>query len=354
MRKVRSPLQKVRRLVKLLECLQSGRDYNARDLAELCGVTRRQIFRDLKALQDSGVAVQFEEQRKCYRVANPTFLPTTELTLEESLTLLTLSSNLGEPDDGIPFQDAARDAAIKLSSNLPAHLRDYVGDLGDVIRAYSPQSAKLEGARQWLDLFHRAIRNRKKVRMRYNSLYEQQEIRTLIHPYRIWFCRHTWYVIGRSSLHRSVRMFHLARIIDAEQTSDDYKIPERFSLKRHLGNAWQFLRIRGPDSNVRVRFQPQVATNVSEILWHRTQRTTWNKDGTLDFEVRVSGLSEISWWIMGYADQAEVLEPQELRDLIAERVANMQKMYARKKGKAGGKRKHSSSRSGKKTRTSKS
>ena len=43
--------------------------------------------------------------------------------------------------------------------------------------------------------------------------------------------------------------------------------------------------------------------------------------------VTVSGLNEISWWILGYGDQAEVLKPPELRRLIAQRVDKMATMY---------------------------
>ena len=58
-----------------------------------------------------------------------------------------------------------------------------------------------------------------------------------------------------------------------------------------------------------------------------TQRLTWHDDGTLDFHVRVSGIGEISWWIMGYGDQAEVLEPEPLRELIARRAERMLEQY---------------------------
>ena len=76
-----------------------------------------------------------------------------------------------------------------------------------------------------------------------------------------------------------------------------------------------------------VRFGRQVAQNVAEVTWHKTQQLQFNADGTLDFRVTVSGLNEISWWILGYGDQAEVLEPPELRKMIAERIKRMAKMY---------------------------
>ena len=76
-----------------------------------------------------------------------------------------------------------------------------------------------------------------------------------------------------------------------------------------------------------VRFSRLVAQNVAEVNWHKTQRLDWRDDGTLDFQVTVAGLNEISWWILGYGDQAEVLQPPELRRMVAERTRRMAAMY---------------------------
>jgi proteasome accessory factor B len=84
----------------------------------------------------------------------------------------------------------------------------------------------------------------------------------------------------------------------------------------------------GPDENVVVRFTPMVANNVAEVTWHKTQRLEWLDDGSLDFHVRVSGLSEIVWWILGYGDQAEVIRPAKLRKLAAQRAKNLGQIYS--------------------------
>ena len=76
-----------------------------------------------------------------------------------------------------------------------------------------------------------------------------------------------------------------------------------------------------------MRFSPLVAQNVAEVAWHKTQRVEERPDGSIDFHVRVSGIGEISWWILGYGDQAEVLKPARLRQLIAERAGRMMEMY---------------------------
>jgi proteasome accessory factor B len=66
---------------------------------------------------------------------------------------------------------------------------------------------------------------------------------------------------------------------------------------------------------------------VAEVVWHKTQQTTFLPDGSVEFRVRVSGLREISWWILGYGDQAEVLKPAALRNLVADRAKNMAAVY---------------------------
>jgi len=94
-----------------------------------------------------------------------------------------------------------------------------------------------------------------------------------------------------------------------------------------LRNAWHMIPEPGPDQHVVIRFEKLVARNVAEVSWHKTQKLVWRKDGRLDFHVKVSGIHEIAWWILGYGDQAEVLRPIELRRLIAARAREMVKRY---------------------------
>ena len=65
------------------------------------------------------------------------------------------------------------------------------------------------------------------------------------------------------------------------------------------------------------------------MIWHKTQRTTYEEDGSLLFEVDVDGIGEISWWIMGYGAEAEVLEPPQLRERMAKHVARLADTYAK-------------------------
>ena len=154
-------------------------------------------------------------------------------------------------------------------------------------------------------------------------------IQTRLSPYRLMFSRRSWYVIGRSSIHRQTRLFHLGRIRAIETTSDTYRIPRGFSLERHLRNAWHLIPERGPGSAwCGFASSRWLRGNVAEVQWHKTQQAQFNADGSLDFQVKVSGLHEISWWVLGYGDQAEVIQPSELRALVGRQALQMANLYA--------------------------
>jgi proteasome accessory factor B len=78
--------------------------------------------------------------------------------------------------------------------------------------------------------------------------------------------------------------------------------------------------------DVRLRFTPKVANNVAEVQWHETQKVLRNTDGSATLNFRVDGLGEITWWILGYGDQVEVLAPAALRNRIAEIARGMIKI----------------------------
>jgi predicted DNA-binding transcriptional regulator YafY len=322
---------RIHRLLKLIGLLQSSRGQNAGRLAEECGVTRRTIFRDLEALRQSGVPLVFDDEHQRYHIPGMYFLPPTNFTPEEALAVLVLCHELGT-DSRLPYYAAARSAAVKLENSLPARLRAHLRAVTGSVQIRLGAVTRLDGRQGVYQDIVKAIANRQCMRVMYDSLSDGGMISTRLSPYHLLFSRHSWYVVGRSSLHRQTRTFHLGRILRWEAIGERFRLPRGFSIDRYLRNAWHLIPEAGPDRRVAVRFKPMVARNVAEVLWHKTQRHEFRPDGSLDFFVTVSGLNEISWWILGYGDQAEVIEPPELRKLVADRAERLAAQY---NGRAG-------------------
>jgi proteasome accessory factor B len=296
------------------------------NLADECGVSKRTIFRDLDALRDAEVPLVYDEESQLYSIPSQYFLAPTQFTAEEALAVVLLCHELGERS-GLPFLNAASRAAVKIENTFPQQLRDRIRACAYAVNIRIGNMNPLEGRQQDYQTLMESIAQHRAVRIEYESYTENQLLSTRLHPYRLLFHLHSWYVIGRSSLHRGVRMFNVGRIRALEMLTDQFNIPRGFSMERYLGNAWRLISEPGDDRGVVVKFSPLVARNVMEVQWHPTQQCELLADGSLKFTASVSGLQEISWWIMGYGRHAEVLEPPELRQIIASHIRELTNIY---------------------------
>lgn len=311
--------------MQLLGRLQAAKGLNANELAEVGEVSRRTIFRDLDVLRQAGVPLLFDDEARVYRIPGTYYLPPTNFTAEEALAMIVLCYELGA-DSRLPFYEAAQNAALKLECSLPPRVREHLREITSAVHIKLDAGNPLAGQKSIYRQLLAAIAARRAVRIVYNSFSDNGLLELKLSPYRMLYSRRSWYVIGRSARHREVRTFNVGRIQSLGVLDETFHVPRRFSIERYLGNAWHLIP-DGPDTDVVVRFAEMVAKNVAEVMWHKTQRIHWNDDGSLHFHVRVAGIREISWWILGYGDQAEVLDPPELRELIAGHAARMLEMY---------------------------
>lgn len=318
---------RLQRLLQILDLLQSGRWPKAQDLADLCRVSERTIYRDLQALQDAGFQIQHDPWRQGYRLGTHTFLRPAELTTEETLALILLATEAEHDATWLSRGAQVKSALLKLSSNLPPELLSYVEQVSQLAQVQSPHGRELTAEQPPFEAVRTALTQQRCLRITYHSLSEHEDIKTRLSPYHVLHVRRSWYVIGYSTVHRSVRTFKIGRIREWTLVDVPYSIPPRFSVQKFLGNAWQLIREPGPSQQVEIRFQPLVAENVADVLWHKTQEVLWNEDGSLLFRVRVDGLNEISWWVLGYGDQAEVIQPPALRELICQRARSLLQIY---------------------------
>ncbi|MCH9021221.1 MAG: transcriptional regulator [Planctomycetes bacterium] len=316
---------RLQRVLRLMTVLQSERPHRPDELAKKMNVSRRTFFRDLEMLTKAGIPYNYDSKRDGYVLDKAFFLPPLHLKLSEALSLLLLVEHLGR-DDGMPLMQGASLAAAKIESVLPAYIKEYCGTLirRTSIRLSAP--ARHDNFSETFSTLQKAVRQRRKVEIGYESFFEKRRIETTLNPYHIHYGERAWYVIGHSFLHGQVRMFKVARIRQIKMLESIYLLDKPFRIEEYFGKAWSMIP-EGKIYHVKLRFLPMVAGNVAEVIWHQTQKLARHTDGSLTFEADVDGLKEISWWIMGYADQVEVLEPQSLRRRIAQMAEKMVKTH---------------------------
>lgn len=318
---------RIHRLLKLIALLQSGRVYNSAQLATECEVSRRTVFRDLSTLQESGIYVSYDEERQGYSLPWRTIVPFKDLTFEEVLALLVLCQHLDKTIVGLPIHKLARSASTKVVSSLPDELREAAIDAAQAISIWFPPiSPLMRNVVHYKNLFKAAIEKRN-VRIQHTCPKEQKTVSTMLSPFHILYSNHQWYVVGRSSVDRGIKVFPLLTIIKSELLDETFKKPSRFNLSRYLSNSWEPTRHTRKLQSVKIRFEGNAVEQVSLVCWDQSQEIKKLKGGTIEFRAQVDSLDRISDWVLSFGDQAEVISPRPFRKLVKEKISRMSQIY---------------------------
>jgi predicted DNA-binding transcriptional regulator YafY len=310
--------------MQILTTLQAGQSYTVRDLSEMFGTSRRTIFRDLKELHAMGVPYHCDPKTGCYTIEAEYFLPPADLNLQEALALLLLTQKISSQVQ-VPFRRSALLAALKIENNLPSGIRKHCSNVLRHIWTRTDGQAPFQQNTRFDRIFAKlqeAIAKKRIVNLGYRSPLESQTANVEFCPYHLLYENGIWHVLGRSSQNNDVCTFELNHIRELKTTGKCFLDDQDFDVSEYLRRAWSTLP-EGRIYHVKLLFLPKVANDVTEVTWHHTQKVTHNGDGSALVEFRVDGLSEITWWVLGYGDQVRVLSPKRLRKRVLEIAENV-------------------------------
>lgn len=315
---------RIHRLLRLITLLQSGRVRSAEELAATLGISRRTLFRDLNMLQLAGIPY-YHQPKDGFKISRDFFLPPINLTVPETLGLLLLGK-FAESRRKWPMIQPAIQAIHKLAAAVPEPMRSACGDLASHVTVNpGPQDLENPGSHHYATL-QKCIDEQRTCRIRYQSPVEAQPLECKLEPYVLHFANRAWYVLGKTDIHDEVRVFKCARLIETKPLLTRFKRPSGFTAETKLGKAWQLIP-EGQVHHVELIFSAKLAMNVTEVLWHPTQRHEILKDGRCRMFFEVDGLGEIAWWICGYADQVVVRKPAALRNRVQTMLKSALRLY---------------------------
>ncbi|MCA9004684.1 MAG: WYL domain-containing protein [Planctomycetaceae bacterium] len=321
---------RIHRLLRLIALLQSGRVYNSAQLASECEVSRRTVFRDLKTLQEAGIYVLYDDDKQGYLLPWRTIVPFKDLTFEEVLALFVLSQDLDKTIVGLPLDGIARSASAKILSSLPDTLRDQVIEAAQSVSIWlTPCNPSIRNELHYKTIL-KAVTAKQNVRIHYDCPKEQKTVSTMLSPYHMLYSNREWFVVGRSSVDRGIKVFPILKIIKSELLDERFKKPSRFKLDRYVGNTWDPVRQSSRTVSVKIRFHSDAAQAVSHISWDPSQEIRKLKGGTIEFRARVSNPDQMTDWLLSFGNQAEVISPPSLRKLVKTRISEMSQIYSKK------------------------
>jgi predicted DNA-binding transcriptional regulator YafY len=313
------------RVIWLDRQIRDGLYPNAGSLQDEFDVGRRTAFNTLTYLRDSlGAPVKYCAKRRGYLYEDPTYaLPTVWLQEGELLALL-LAEQVTRQYLGHPLEASLRAAIEKISRYLPEETLVQLGDVADCFQIAGGSS--IEVPMPLLAAVQRAIRERRVLRMVYYTASQDTTREREIEPHFLANVRGDWMVAAWDRWRGETRVFMLARIQEYQLLDECFV--RRPALDPKVYNKHTFLTEHGAEPyEVVLRFDSYQARWIRERTWHRSQQIEEQGDGGLILRLTVAGEGDLLRWILGYGSHVEVLEPQRLRERVAEEARSMTQIY---------------------------
>ncbi|MBB2950735.1 YafY family protein [Sphingobacterium sp. JUb56] len=223
-------IKRLSRLTAILTQLQTKRLITASELAEKFLVTKRTIYRDIKALEMAGVPILVEEGKgyslmEGYRVSPIMF------TESEANALITAEQLILKNKDS-SFVKEYSEAINKIKSVLRNNTKDKANLLSD--RVVFRINSDNDSTSNYLSTIQLAMTNFKLIKIKYRSSSENKQFtERTIEPFAIYSTQENWLLIAYCRLRKDFRAFRLDRILDLLTMNEQFE-PHDITLQQYF------------------------------------------------------------------------------------------------------------------------
>ncbi len=222
-------IPRLSRLSAILTLLQSKRIITSTEIANKFGISKRTAYRDIKALELSGLPI-FTKEGKGYSLVEGYTLPPIMFTEQEANALMTAEELISKNKDKSLIENHSS-AIAKIKSVMRFSKKEKAEILSERI-AYFNNFAK-EITSDNLSTIQVAITNLELVKIKYRSLSKDEITERVIEPQAIYHSRENWILIAWCNLRNDYREFRLDKIETLELLNEKFE-NRNFNLREYF------------------------------------------------------------------------------------------------------------------------
>jgi predicted DNA-binding transcriptional regulator YafY len=181
------------------------------------------------------------------------------------------------------------------------------------------------GKKALLDSLAEAILNQHTCVVEYHSYDDDKTRKYRIDPLRFFERDGGLYLFVRVTRYGDIRVLAVERIGQIEATNVTFGYPTDFDPEALLNRA--FGMFYEDPLEVKIWFSSGQARYIRERQWAQEQKITQHKDGSVVLWMKTSGWYDVKKWILSFGSEAELLEPEDLRDKIRNEANKIAKAY---------------------------
>ena len=294
----------------------------AQEIADRFDITLRTVYRDIKALDESGVPV-IGEAGVGYSVMEGYRLPPVMFTQEEAAALL-LSAKLSNPMPGNTGRQYLEDALFKIKSVLRGKDKDFLDELEKSVAVEISRLPASDKPAYVMQQLQKAMIEKTVVKMQYRSLYKEEVTVREIEPIGLYYYGLAWHIIAWCRLRKSYRDFKVERILHFNSTDESFAKKKHTSLHDYIQQIMKDMDM----TEVSIRMKKETALYVISQKYNYgfvSQEDVGKKEVRMRF--LTWHMETFARWLLMFTKDVTIESPNELVTRMQQLLEELKEKY---------------------------
>lgn len=300
-------MNKLERVSALLIKLQSRPWITAREIANHFVISIRTVYRDIQVLERAGVPV-ISHPGRGYSLMEGYKLPPLKFTPEEAIAFLYAEKIMNRETD-LQNQYYFRSGMDKIRAGLGAVEKKIIENLENRIENIpSPEDRSKQ--QNILQPVLKSITLKKSLEIEYKSGYSGENTIREIEPVGLLYIHQNGYLAAYCLLRNQYRIFKLSRIVSLYEKNNDFT-KEHPALQALSSSFYEDETFR-----IKLKVEKRIMPYIEKDKYLHGLAEETEKEKWVEQEYYTHSLDYFGRWFLSFADSAEILEPEELKEHI--------------------------------------
>ena len=314
-------MNRIDRVSAILIHLQSKKYVTSSELAKRFEISKRTVYRDIRALEEAGIPLG-AEPAKGYFLVDGFHLPPVMFTRDEAGALLTAGKMVEKLTDQ-SVNSHFQSAMFKIKSILPPIEKQYLEDLHSNIEVF--YSLKSDFSNNHISEIQFAMAHKRLISIDYQSISTDEEtLSRILEPVGLCFYSLGWHLIAFCRLRNNYRDFRVDRIKQLKLLDETFTSRQNRTVKEY------FYQLSQSDSELKevcLRFNKAVARQLQTMKYYYGFIEEEDHGQTVVMTFITSDLKYMARWLLMYANDIEVVSPAELKKLLVDHISSIKNRF---------------------------
>jgi len=312
----------IERLNAILIHLQSKRIVKASEIADRFGISLRTVYRDIRALEASGVPIGAEAGVGYFLMENYKLTPVM-FTKEEASALL-FGEKLVEKMSDDQMKAEFCSALMKIKAILNPEEKDRLEKLHNQISVLNFKSSSGNFNRLFLSEIQQSLVSKHVLEINYQAGYGAPATKRLVEPIGLCNYNRRWHLFAWCQLRNEYRDFRLDRILNLQLSQLSFKGKQHLSMDEFISQ----MNVISDNANISLVMKTERIKLIDESkYWYGFIEAEKIDDQTSRLKFANNELRGFANWIVSSGSFATVEEPTSLKEILDQYVSGIIENY---------------------------